>query len=82
MSKQKTLASSVEMSGVGLHTGKKVTMTFHPAEAGHGFKFKRTDLENQPVINALASGVTETARGTTIGKGAEIVPLLSTFWLH
>jgi UDP-3-O-[3-hydroxymyristoyl] N-acetylglucosamine deacetylase/3-hydroxyacyl-[acyl-carrier-protein] dehydratase len=68
MAKQRTLAKAVTLSGVGLHTGHNVTMTFLPAEADHGFKFKRIDLEGQPVINALATNVTQTARGTTIGK--------------
>jgi UDP-3-O-[3-hydroxymyristoyl] N-acetylglucosamine deacetylase/3-hydroxyacyl-[acyl-carrier-protein] dehydratase len=68
MAKQRTLARAVTLSGVGLHTGHNVTMTFLPAEADHGFKFKRIDLEGQPVINALATNVTQTARGTTIGK--------------
>ncbi len=69
MSKQKTLAGTVSMTGVGLHTGHKVSMTFNPAEVGHGFKFKRTDLPDQPIIPALATQVSQTARGTTIGKG-------------
>jgi UDP-3-O-[3-hydroxymyristoyl] N-acetylglucosamine deacetylase/3-hydroxyacyl-[acyl-carrier-protein] dehydratase len=68
MAKQKTLAKAVTLSGVGLHTGLNVTMTFQPAEVGHGFKFKRVDLDDQPVIDALATNVTQTARGTTIGK--------------
>ncbi len=73
MSKQKTLAKAVTYAGVGLHTGLKVNMTFNPAPVGHGFKFKRTDLEGAPVIDALATNVSQTARGTTIGKDAEVV---------
>jgi len=44
-------------------------MTLHPAPINHGFKFKRTDLEGQPVINADADAVTSTQRGTTIQYG-------------
>ena len=73
MSKQRTLASSVKMSGVGLHTGHQVNMTFNPAEAGYGIKFKRTDLDDQPIIDALATNVTQTARGTTIGTGEKVI---------
>ncbi len=73
MAKQKTLNQAVTMSGVGLHTGHTVNMTFHPAPAGHGFKFKRSDIDGQPVIYALATNVTQTARGTTIGKDEQAI---------
>lgn len=66
---QHTLKASVSLSGIGLHTGKKVSMTLHPAPVNHGFKFKRIDLEGQPVINADADAVTSTQRGTTIQYG-------------
>lgn len=69
MDKQITLAQPVTINGVGLHTGQNVEMTLHPADINHGFKFKRSDLEDQPVIDALASLVSQTARGTTISKG-------------
>lgn len=73
MHKQRTLAGPVTIDGTGLHTGNKVRMTLHPAAVNHGFKFKREDLPNAPVIDALATNVTETARGTTIGKGEAVV---------
>lgn len=41
-------------------------MTVCPAAANHGVKFQRVDLENMPVINAVADYVTDTSRGTTI----------------
>jgi len=66
---QHTLKASVSLNGIGLHTGKKVSMTLHPAPINHGFKFKRIDLEGQPVINADADAVTSTQRGTTIQYG-------------
>ncbi len=66
---QHTLKASVSLSGIGLHTGKKVSMTLQPAPVNHGFKFKRIDLEGQPVINADADAVTSTQRGTTIQYG-------------
>ena len=65
---QHTIKKSITVSGVGLHTGTQVDMTFHPAPANHGYKFRRTDLDGQPVIEADADLVTDTARGTTIPK--------------
>ncbi|MBI9069899.1 MAG: bifunctional UDP-3-O-[3-hydroxymyristoyl] N-acetylglucosamine deacetylase/3-hydroxyacyl-ACP dehydratase [Salinivirgaceae bacterium] len=66
---QKTIANVVSLKGVGLHTGVEVTMTFKPAHVDHGYKFKRIDLDKQPLIPALAENVIDTARGTTIAKG-------------
>ncbi len=66
---QHTIKSSVTLSGVGLHTGRMVTMTFQPAGINHGFKFKRTDLEGQPVLAADCDLVVSTNHGTTIRSG-------------
>ncbi|HDR53047.1 MAG TPA: bifunctional UDP-3-O-[3-hydroxymyristoyl] N-acetylglucosamine deacetylase/3-hydroxyacyl-ACP dehydratase [Mariniphaga anaerophila] len=71
--KQKTLANSFKIEGKGLHTGVNVTMNFLPAPENHGFKFKRVDLENQPVIEADVDLVVDTSRGTLLEKnGARI----------
>ncbi|HUX56042.1 MAG TPA: bifunctional UDP-3-O-[3-hydroxymyristoyl] N-acetylglucosamine deacetylase/3-hydroxyacyl-ACP dehydratase [Bacteroidales bacterium] len=64
--KQRTLAKEISMTGNGLHTGIKVTMTFKPAPVNHGYKFCRVDLPGKPIIDALAEHVTETSRGTTL----------------
>lgn len=73
MVKQKTLANSFVIEGKGLHTGVNVTMNFHPAPVNHGFKFKRVDLDNQPVIEANVDLVIDTSRGTLLEKdGARI----------
>ena len=66
--KQKTLANSFTINGVGLHTGVDVTMNFLPAPVNHGFKFKRIDLENQPIIEADVDLVIDTSRGTLLEK--------------
>jgi UDP-3-O-[3-hydroxymyristoyl] N-acetylglucosamine deacetylase/3-hydroxyacyl-[acyl-carrier-protein] dehydratase len=66
--KQKTLKNEVSLTGVGLHTGKNVTLTFKPATANFGLAFKRIDLEGEPVIEADASYVTNTQRGTCLEK--------------
>ncbi|MCL3782328.1 bifunctional UDP-3-O-[3-hydroxymyristoyl] N-acetylglucosamine deacetylase/3-hydroxyacyl-ACP dehydratase [Prolixibacteraceae bacterium JC049] len=67
--KQNTLAQSITLSGIGLHTGCNVNMTMHPAPENFGIKFKRIDLEDQPVIAALATNVVDTSRGTVLAKG-------------
>lgn len=71
--KQRTLAREATLSGKGLHTGINVTITFKPAPANNGYKFIRTDLPGQPVIDALADYVTEASRGTTLShNGASV----------
>ncbi|MCB9246489.1 MAG: bifunctional UDP-3-O-[3-hydroxymyristoyl] N-acetylglucosamine deacetylase/3-hydroxyacyl-ACP dehydratase [Flavobacteriales bacterium] len=70
---QTTLKQSFSISGVGLHTGIPVTMTFLPAPEDHGYKFQRIDLEGQPIIEADADLVTDVSRGTTLEKdGAKV----------
>ena len=66
--KQKTIAKSTSLEGVGLHTGENVYLTFHPAESNSGFSFKRIDLEGEPIIKAEANLVTNTQRGTCLEK--------------
>ncbi|MGZ4037995.1 MAG: UDP-3-O-acyl-N-acetylglucosamine deacetylase, partial [Bacteroidia bacterium] len=48
--KQKTIKQAVSVTGVGLHTGMPVTLTFNPAPENHWFKFQRVDVEGQPII--------------------------------
>ncbi|MBE7175656.1 MAG: bifunctional UDP-3-O-[3-hydroxymyristoyl] N-acetylglucosamine deacetylase/3-hydroxyacyl-ACP dehydratase [Mucilaginibacter polytrichastri] len=64
--KQKTIRTEVSLSGVGLHTGEAVTLTFRPAPENHGFKFRRVDLPGMPIIDADVDNVTDTSRGTTL----------------
>jgi len=66
--KQKTIQKEISLSGVGLHTGVTVNMTFKPAPANHGFAFVRIDLEGKPVIEAKAEYVVNTQRGTNLEK--------------
>ena len=67
--KQQTLKESFSVSGKGLHTGLHITATFLPAPDNHGYKFQRIDLENQPIIDALAENVVEATRGTVLALG-------------
>ncbi len=71
--KQTTLKSSFTLSGKGLHTGLQITAEFMPAPENHGYKFQRIDLDDQPVIDAVAENVNGTTRGTVIGKGDAVV---------
>lgn len=66
--KQHTIKQKVSVTGVGLHTGKKVTLTFNPAPVDHWYKFQRIDVEGQPIIEADADLVVDTSRGTTLEK--------------
>ena len=67
--KQRTLKSTFQVSGKGLHTGLQINATFNPAPTGHGYKFKRVDLPEAPIVDAVAENVIETQRGTVIAKG-------------
>lgn len=66
--KQKTIKTTITLTGVGLHTGNKVSMTLKPAPVNHGFAFSRVDLEGSPTIEAKAEYVVTTQRGTNLEK--------------
>lgn len=73
MAKQRTIKTPVTLSGVGLHTGEKVSLTFKPAPENHWYKFQRVDLPNKPVIDADADNVISTDHGTTLQQnGARV----------
>jgi len=73
MKKQITLASVAGYSGVGLHSGKDVTMTLKPGNPNTGIVFVRTDLAGQPEIHARAELVTSTLKATTLSEnGAQV----------
>jgi len=67
--KQRTLASPATLSGSALHTGENVTLTILPAPVGHGFKFQRVDLPDEPVVDAAATHVKTVERATTLVQG-------------
>jgi len=68
MVKQKTIKEEISLTGVGLHTGREVKITFKPAPINNGYTFVRKDLEGQPVIEADANYVVNTQRGTNLEK--------------
>ncbi|MBW2084540.1 MAG: UDP-3-O-acyl-N-acetylglucosamine deacetylase [Deltaproteobacteria bacterium] len=65
---QRTLKKSVSCIGIGLHSGKKVNLTLHPAPEDSGIVFVRTDLNGGPAIKACLANVVHTRRATTLGK--------------
>jgi len=68
MVKQTTIQKEITLTGVGLHTGKEVKMTFKPAPINNGYTFIRVDLEGSPIIEADANYVVNTQRGTNLEK--------------
>ncbi len=66
MIKQRTLKNTIRATGVGLHTGDKVYLTLHPAEANTGICFRRVDLETPVTIEARPENVGETKLSTTL----------------
>lgn len=69
MDKQHTLKEAFTLEGKGLHTGLPIVITFNPAVEDYGYKIKRVDLPDQPIIEALAENVGNTQRGTVLIKG-------------
>lgn len=67
--KQCTLKEKISIQGTGLHTRQQGTLTFNPAAVNTGIRFRRIDLECQPIIEADVDNVIDTSRGTTLGKG-------------
>ena len=66
---QQTIKKSVSYTGIGLHTGHKSTITFHPALENSGIRFRRVDLIRSREIQADIDHVVDISRGTSIGIG-------------
>lgn len=66
---QQTVGRSYSFEGKGLHTGKIAKAVINPAPVDHGIKFRRVDLGEDAIVEALADYVSSTARSTTISKG-------------
>jgi len=60
MLKQRTLKQSISATGVGLHSGEKVTLTLKPAPADHGVVFQRVDLPDTPAMRVAPTAVNDT----------------------
>ena len=70
---QRTIGKEFRVTGMGLHTGRTVTVTVRPAPPDSGIAFRRTDRFNIVTQRALAENVSETKRGTTLGSGRHSV---------
>jgi len=68
MIKQRTLKNTIRATGIGLHSGDKVYLTLHPAEANTGISFRRVDLDHPVTIHATPENVGETMLSTTLVK--------------
>ena len=81
--RQTTIKKEFRLTGMGLHTGRTVTVKVCPAPPDFGIAFRRTDRFNIVTLPAVATSVSETVRGTTIGTGrhsiATIEHLMSAF---
>jgi UDP-3-O-[3-hydroxymyristoyl] N-acetylglucosamine deacetylase/3-hydroxyacyl-[acyl-carrier-protein] dehydratase len=67
---QKTISKETNLSGVGLHTGEHVNITFKPAPADTGLVFVREDIEGDNLINAHIKYISNTDRGTNLDNGS------------
>ncbi|OEU62862.1 MAG: UDP-3-O-[3-hydroxymyristoyl] N-acetylglucosamine deacetylase [Desulfuromonadales bacterium C00003094] len=66
---QTTLQQPVKISGIGLHSGQKITMSLRPAEANTGVIFYRSEGDRTVAIKACSANVVDTRMATVIGKG-------------
>ena len=70
---QHTLNTSIQFAGIGIHTGKTVSVTVSPASVDAGVSFVRTDVtDRESRIHARADHVCETRLGTVIGNRAGV----------
>jgi len=68
---QRTLKKPAHFTGVGVHSGKQVNLTIHPAPPNYGINFKRVDLPAQPMIKAHFNRVVDTSLATVIGESED-----------
>ncbi len=70
--RQRTLNNSIHCSGIGLHSGIKVNMTLHPAEADTGIRFRRNGTVQRTEVAAIWQNAIETPLSTTLKGEADI----------
>lgn len=70
---QRTIAKEIKFTGIGIHSGRKVTMCLKPAKAGVGIVFKRVDVEGSDWQKADANSVGATSNNTTLGSGIDAI---------
>ena len=67
---QKTISKESSLSGVGLHTGEDVNLTFKPAPSNTGLVFVREDIKGDNSIEANIKFISNTERGTNLDNGS------------
>jgi len=70
---QRTVDGEIGCTGIGLHTGKKITLTIKPLPPNSGIRFHRNDLVSSPHILARLENVVDTRLATTIAQDGHIV---------
>lgn len=73
MTHQQTLRNQATFSGIGLHSGKTITLTIRPADPGTGIVFHRVDLSPAVSIEACAANVVNTKLCTALGKNGATI---------
>ena len=83
---QRTLTNPIKATGVGLHSGRKISINLLPAEEDQGVVFKRVDLEPNVEIKAVVENVGPTSMATTLVDGeieiATVEHMMSAFAGH
>ncbi len=81
---QKTIREAASISGIGLHSGKRVTVVLSPGKANSGIRFQRSDLAGKPEIPADVRFVHSTTLATTLSsngvKISTVEHLMSALW--
>lgn len=73
MLRQRTIKAGIKATGIGLHTGRKVTMSLRPAPSDTGIVFRRVDLPSPADIRASAEAVTDTRLCSSLeSNGAKV----------
>jgi UDP-3-O-[3-hydroxymyristoyl] N-acetylglucosamine deacetylase len=70
---QRTIAKTVSCKGIGVHSGREVHLTIHPAPSNQGIQFMRSDLMDSPRVTAHFNNVVDTSQATVIGYNGFIV---------
>lgn len=70
---QKSINKAISCSGIGIHSGKTIHLTLHPAQPETGIVFKRTDITDRDnSIRATWDNVVDTTFSTNIGNAAGV----------
>ena len=67
---QRTIKKDIQLTGIGIHSGKKATLKMYPADPDTGIIFKRVDIKDAEPMKADANSVGPTDNNTTLGSGA------------